>query len=214
MGVCCIIGMMLPQKPILKFYTDPSHTESSYRIARFWKHVAKGEASECWPWTAALRVDGYGVLATRLGYFGIKTTLTSHRVAWVLTHMQDIPEGMVIDHLCGNKACCNPDHLECVTQTINVERYHETCNPESTCKRGHPTQRGKRCRECNRLRVAAWIAAHPEKRREQLHRSDLKRGKTGRTARSANYRLFRLPIFVPAVTSMIVASRAGGSAPG
>ena len=171
---------MLPQKRILFLFTDPGIIEPQVRRYRFWAKVDVGTPDECWLWTAATHELGYGVLGITASRFGPQYRLYAHRVAWVLTQERDIPEGYVIDHTCGNKACCNPAHLEGVTQTVNVDRYHALRPNAGTCKRGHAIERGKRCAECNRERVAAWVAAHPEARREHGHRHDLKRGKTGR----------------------------------
>lgn len=44
-----------------------------------------------------------------------------HRLVYQRLHGQ-VPDGMVLDHLCGNRACCNPAHLEAVTQAVNVRR--------------------------------------------------------------------------------------------
>ena len=46
-------------------------------------------------------------------------TMRTHRYAWELVN-GPIPKGMVMDHLCRVRACCNPDHLRIVTQTVNV----------------------------------------------------------------------------------------------
>ena len=57
-----------------------------------------------------------------------------HRLA-VLDSGREIPDGMVVDHLCENKQCVNPDHLDVVDQRTNVRRFsHEV----ETCKKGHP----------------------------------------------------------------------------
>lgn len=169
---------MLPQKFILSLFTDPGIIEPDTRVKRFWRNVSRGES--CWEWTGARMNLGYGVLATKVERFGKSYRLYAHRVAWVLTHQQDIPEGWVIDHTCGNKACCNPDHLECVTQTVNVDRYHVQQPANGVCKRGHPTTRGVRCAECNKLRVAKWKSNNPEKIKAIQHKHDMKRGKTKR----------------------------------
>lgn len=88
----------------------------------------------------------------------------SHRVAYEYL-VGVIPEGMVIDHLCRQTSCVNPDHLEPVTQKINLSRAYR--NPEkfglaqkrkTHCKRNHPydeenTYRhgGRRhCRQCRK----------------------------------------------------------------
>jgi hypothetical protein len=61
--------------------------------------------------------DGYGVL-----YESSKKRLRAHRVAYE-TARGSIPDGLELDHLCCNKLCVNPDHLEPVTHSENTKRY-------------------------------------------------------------------------------------------
>ena len=95
----------------------------------------------------------------------------AHRVVWSLTN-GPIPDGLVLDHLCRNRACCNPAHMEPVTIGENVMRG-ETIparNAAKTeCGNGHPfdpentyiSTRGARvCRRCHAL----WEA---QRRRNQ-----------------------------------------------
>jgi hypothetical protein len=83
---------------------------------RFWAKVDRRSADECWPWLRAQSSTGYGVVRTG------GTTTSAHRVAWAIVNNQGVESGMVVDHLCGVRLCCNPAHLELVTQTENVRR--------------------------------------------------------------------------------------------
>ena len=93
---------------------------------RFWAKVVKTE-TDCWEWTGALNSRGYGCV----GIAG-KGYLT-HRVAYEAL-VAPIPQGLTIDHLCRNKVCCNPAHLEPVTLAENVRRAAVLI---THCPRGH-----------------------------------------------------------------------------
>jgi len=115
---------------------------------------------ECIEFAGRKRVDGYGEFK-RNG-----KTYKAHRIAWEKAN-GPIPPGMQIDHLCRNPACVNVNHLEAVTQRVNILRGFGTAaiNARKTkCKRGHPlegsnlckTLDGRRkCRACN----SAWQRA-------------------------------------------------------
>jgi hypothetical protein len=83
---------------------------------RFWDKVWQGDG--CWLWTGRPNRQGYGVL--REGPSGSRT-LRAHRFSYELL-VGPILEGLVIDHLCSNTMCVNPDHLDSVTQAENVRR--------------------------------------------------------------------------------------------
>ena len=118
--------------------------------------------SGCVPWMAA-KTNGYGVVQ----YEG--RVRRAHRV--VYEHVKGkIPEGFEVDHLCRNRACVNPDHLEAVPQPVNNMRSLSASAlhaRQSHCLRGHPLagenlylrKRGHKterfCRECARIRDAA-----------------------------------------------------------
>lgn len=81
---------------------------------RFWSKVSRRGEGECWGWTGS-RVKGYG----RFHYHG--RDRMAHRVAFEWSGGV-IPDGMVIDHLCRNRGCVNPAHMEVVTVTENTLR--------------------------------------------------------------------------------------------
>lgn len=85
-------------------------------IDRFWKFVRKDE--QCWEWTGSKWSSGYG------SFFVANRKAAVHRVSYQI-NVGTIPEGLVIDHLCRNKSCVNPDHLEPVTSGENQRRGYE-----------------------------------------------------------------------------------------
>lgn len=93
-------------------------------IARFLSKVNK--TSTCWQWNGATSLS-YGMFR----YEG--RMQQAHRVAYQLFR-GDIPEGLHLDHLCLNKGCVNPDHLEVVTNQQNLLRYHRS---KTHCRKGH-----------------------------------------------------------------------------
>lgn len=114
---------------------------------RFWTKVCVKEPVECWPWQGAVMKNGYG----RFG----KTT--AHRAAFVLRY-GPVADHLVIDHLCRSRDCCNPDHLEAVTNRENAQRGARG-RMVTTCKNGHAytpantvlRSDGRRaCKECRR----------------------------------------------------------------
>lgn len=123
------------------------------RIA-LWTDV--NEQTGCWNWTGGLR-RGYGTIAID------GKLLYSHRVAYEAL-VGPIPDGLQLDHLCRNRACCNPNHLEPVTGAENVRRAAAVI---THCPQGHRYDeantrygtRGRACRRCNREYVAARRAA-------------------------------------------------------
>ena len=88
------------------------------RAARFWSKVEKSES--CWEWRGARTNQGYGSGAQWTDSDGKPHTISAHRMAFKLSN-GPIPEGKVIDHICRNRGCVNPDHLRAVTHKQNME---------------------------------------------------------------------------------------------
>lgn len=92
----------------------PRFTES-----RFWSKVQRGNDEECWRWDGSYFREGYGQFYAQQ----LKTTY-AHRISYMLIK-GPIAAGMVIDHLCRNRWCVNPSHLEAVTNHVNILRGWE-----------------------------------------------------------------------------------------
>ena len=139
---------------------------------RFWKKVLK--SSGCWQWIGAKTPQGYGSFWTG------KFNSLAHRVAWKLM-VGLIPDNMTIDHLCRNKLCINPNHLEVVTLRENILRGDNACSnnyKKTHCSKGHPLVAGIRpqktehrgCPICIKEKSQEWKINH----RKHLHEYDKK----------------------------------------
>lgn len=125
----------------------------------------------CWEWQNATTV-GYGRLKFR-GRLDM-----AHRVSYLL-FVDDLVDGLVIDHLCSNRKCVNPAHLEQVTYGENARRALQL----EYCHRGHPLadayhqpRGGRACRECRRMRAVARRAQPDHYTREMARRRAKKAG--------------------------------------
>jgi hypothetical protein len=117
---------------------------------RFWAKVDK-RTGGCWLWRGAITERGYGQF-----YWGPGQYRRAHRVSWDLLR-GPIPPGLQLDHLCREKLCVNPDHLEPVTARENLARSPLTNGNKTHCPQGHEytadntilTKQGKRkCKAC------------------------------------------------------------------
>lgn len=133
-------------------------------VARFWRGCSPSDG--CWEWSG-FKTNGYGrvTIGSKKGY--------AHRLS-LLVHGVEIPESMEVDHLCRNRSCCNPSHLQVVSRAENVARA-TPYKLKNQCSEGHDLggvnlmvlRSGKRrCRTCanarNRKfrarRVAGYVA--------------------------------------------------------
>lgn len=129
---------------------------SSYMLA-FWRKVITPSSDSCWVWSGSVGRDGYIRYSVKdVG------TFYAHRLSYYFL-VGEIPKGMTIDHLCRNRSCLNPRHLEVVPFHINARRGNciSSINRQKThCIRGHKLS-GKnlyirksghrRCYKCNKM---------------------------------------------------------------
>lgn len=139
---------------------------------RFLKKIRNGLPNACWPWAGCKEKDGYGICRINL------KRLRAHRVSYELFRGK-IPKGLVIDHLCRQRACVNPLHMEPVTSAENTGRSEIAPavinSKKKYCLRGHPlsgdnlilTKDNKRnCRICRRIHWKTFYYT-----RKKLHES-------------------------------------------
>lgn len=134
--------------------------------ARFWSKVSKTTPERqpgtqpCWYWEGVIKGGGLGD-GGGYGYFAVAgVSYYAHRWAY-LELVGPIPAGRDLDHLCRNRPCVNPAHLEPVTRAENLRRGRLLRQPITQCIRGHSydeantrlNRKGARvCRSCDRQR--------------------------------------------------------------
>jgi hypothetical protein len=103
---------------------------------RFWRKVVVNDGT-CWGWKGGLTAAGYGQISD---FHNSPAKVYAHRLSYEI-HVGPIPEGLVIDHLCRNRSCVNPEHLEVVTRhenNLRGEHPRYVAHRNGTCLHGHP----------------------------------------------------------------------------
>ncbi len=140
---------------------DPQAT-----LAKILKRCDGEGDSECWTWTGATdkTSGGYGQVAVQTRSATSKhgyTAAKPHRVVWTIMR-GDIADSMVIDHaVCANRRCCNPAHMEVVTQAENARRANAKRPAPDHCAKCGSSEwislRGnRRCRSCWNAYFKQW----------------------------------------------------------
>lgn len=109
-------------------------------LKRFLAKADLDDGGRCWIWHACLCSEGYGNFGIGSRTDGSRRTVRAHRFSYE-HFVGPIPDELEIDHLCRNRACINPWHLEPVTSKVNTLRGDTQArrNAQKThCPAGHP----------------------------------------------------------------------------
>lgn len=129
------------------------------------------EVKGCWIWQGETSNNGYGRTSIRVSSGNWKRE-SAHRAAY-LAFVGEIPKGLTLDHLCRNKLCVNPKHLEAVTQKENSFRAPNYVGNRTYCPSGHEYSEDntytnkntnkRTCRACHREHQLAYTARQAER---------------------------------------------------
>ncbi len=124
----------------------------------YYHKLGHAQTKSCWKWIGYIREKGYGV------FWNGKKNMRAHRFAYK-AFVGCIPKGKVIDHICRNRSCVNPNHLRVVTAAENVMIGEGPCAANSRktqCIHGHSLWKieidrrydkpRRRCVICRRLK--------------------------------------------------------------
>ena len=131
---------------------------------RFWYKVDKMGC--CWYWIASTHSNGYG----QFSYHG-KNKL-AHRLSYEDKY-GDIPQGLVMNHICRTRHCVNPDHLEVITLEKNIQIGISVNRNKTHCKREHEyTEENTHIRSTGfrQCRTCALISKRKYNQRKKLEK--------------------------------------------
>lgn len=126
-------NLRLGGKAVNSFQPDDARLPKRFRIKFEIRDC--GYATPCWAWIAGKGGKGYGQFQEKT-----KKAVSAHLYCYRVL-VGPVPDGLTLDHLCRNRCCCNPAHVEPVTLGENVLRGvgDPAQNARKThCKHGHP----------------------------------------------------------------------------
>ena len=144
-------------------------TNPTWTHVKFWiQDKISIDVNNCWNWTANKTSAGYGKLWGDM----------AHRLSYQ-AYTGPIGKGLDIDHLCRNRGCVNPEHLEPVTRKENLSRgigislQKKAAAAKASCKNGHlltsentyirPSDGIRQCRKCKSASTARYQQANRDK---------------------------------------------------
>lgn len=132
------------------------------KFASFSERVAVDKKTGCWNWTGRITDDGYGAFICGSSRIGTAAPWLAHRFSYMMFG-GTLDSRLTIDHLCKNRKCVNPRHIEQVSMRVNNYRGNgwSGINYRKThCKHGHIlegrnlglSENGRFCKECARIK--------------------------------------------------------------
>ena len=130
---------------------------------RFFKFIKISQGGDCWDWIGAKNSDGYGMFLFSNGLVRARRQFRAHRVSYSI-FKGELSKDLVIDHICRNKSCVNPDHLREVTNKVNIIENSSSIaalhKAKNFCSNGHEytientfyrsNASHRNCKQCNR----------------------------------------------------------------